>query len=86
MEPCAPPAPRINFSLVAHGSENKLEMVLFGGERNDGKQVLFYRELYRYSMWNNKWSHVSPGGGAAAGAALRSRGLHVEESDVRLRG
>jgi N-acetylneuraminic acid mutarotase len=67
VEPCAPPAPRINFSLVAHGSENKLEMVLFGGERNDGKQVLFYRELYRYSMWNNKWSHVSPGGGLQPG-------------------
>jgi hypothetical protein len=62
VEPCAAPTPRVNFSMVTVGSENKLEMVVFGGERNDGRQVMFCRELYRYSMWNNKWSSVHPAG------------------------
>lgn len=62
VEPCTPPTPRVNFSAVTYGSENKKELVIFGGERNDGRQVLFCRELYRYSMWNNKWSCIHPAG------------------------
>ena len=62
LEPCEPPPPRVNFTLTTVGSENRLEMVLFGGERNDGRQVQFFRELYRYSLWNNRWWRVRPAG------------------------
>ena len=62
VEPCEPPPPRVNFTACTVGSENRLEMVLFGGERNDGRQVAFFRELYRYSLWNNRWVQVNPAG------------------------
>lgn len=62
VEPIDPPPPRVNFTMITVGTENRKEMILFGGERNDGRQVAFYRELYRYSLWNNRWLQVHPAG------------------------
>ena len=62
VEPCEPPPPRVNFTVVTVGQEHRKEMVLFGGERNDGRQVAFFRDLFRYSLWNNRWVQVSPAG------------------------
>lgn len=39
------PSARINFSCVTVGTEAQPEMVLFGGETNNGKVVTFYRDL-----------------------------------------
>eukprot|EP01052_Picozoa_sp_SAG31_P040371 SAG31_NODE_5829_length_2306_cov_1.319891_3_plen_157_part_00 len=40
-----PPSSRINFSCVTVGTEAQPEMIIFGGEVNDGKTVTFYRDL-----------------------------------------
>ena len=51
-----PPSPRANGTITVHPS--KEELLLFGGERYDGKRNTFYADLYRYSMKRNEWKHV----------------------------
>lgn len=51
-----PPSPRANCTLTVHPSKD--ELLLFGGERYDGKKNLFYADLLRYSIKRNEWKHV----------------------------
>ncbi len=53
---CPPPSPRANCTLTAHPSKD--ELLLFGGERYDGRKNLFYAELFRYSTKRNEWKQV----------------------------
>lgn len=47
------PSPRSNFSLCPH--PDKDELLLFGGEYYDGKQMTQYNDLYIYSITKNEW-------------------------------
>ena len=51
-----PPSPRANCSLTAHPSKD--ELLLFGGERYDGKRNVFYADMFRYSIKRNEWKHL----------------------------
>ncbi|XP_035678169.1 kelch domain-containing protein 4-like [Branchiostoma floridae] len=55
-EPCAPPLPRCNGSLVAH--PEKEELILFGGEYYNGQKTFVYNDLFFYSIKKNEWSQV----------------------------
>ena len=52
-----PPSPRANATLTVHPT--KEELLLFGGERYDGRKNIFYAELYRYTPKRNEWKKVS---------------------------
>ena len=52
-----PPSPRANCSLTVHPV--KEELLLYGGERFDGKKNIFYSELFRYNLKKNEWKKVS---------------------------
>ena len=51
-----PPSPRVNCSVTMHPTRD--ELLLFGGELNDGKKNIFNADLYRYSIKRNEWKHV----------------------------
>ncbi|XP_019628847.1 PREDICTED: kelch domain-containing protein 4-like [Branchiostoma belcheri] len=55
-EPCAPPLPRCNGSLVAH--PEKEELILFGGEYYNGQKTFVYNDLFFYNIKKNEWSQV----------------------------
>ncbi|XP_078689823.1 kelch domain-containing protein 4-like isoform X2 [Branchiostoma floridae x Branchiostoma belcheri] len=55
-EPCAPPLPRCNGSLVAH--PEKEELILFGGEYYNGQKTYVYNDLFFYNIKKNEWSQV----------------------------
>ena len=52
-----PPSPRANATLTVHPL--KEELLLFGGERYDGKKNIFHADLYRYTPKRNEWKRVS---------------------------
>ena len=52
-----PPLPRANATFTVH--PNKDELLLFGGERYDGKKNKFFADLYRYTPKRNEWKRVS---------------------------
>ena len=56
-EAVPPPSPRANATLTAHPTKD--ELLLFGGERYDGKKNVFYADLYRYTPKTNVWKKVS---------------------------
>lgn len=49
------PSKRLNPSLVASSLQGKRELILFGGEFNDGSMAKFYNDLYTYTIDNNIW-------------------------------
>lgn len=49
------PSKRLNPSLVASPLQGKRELILFGGEFNDGSMAKFYNDLYTYTIDNNIW-------------------------------
>ncbi|XP_017480471.1 PREDICTED: kelch domain-containing protein 4 [Rhagoletis zephyria] len=65
-ELCSPPAPRSNFTFVAH--PEKEELILFGGEFYNGQRVCVYNDLFFYNIAKNEWKQVR----APAGPAPRS--------------
>lgn len=57
----SPPSPRSNFSFCSH--PDKEELILFGGEYNNGQTLTVFNELYFYSIAKNEWKLVmAPGG------------------------
>lgn len=52
-----PPSPRANCTLTAHPTRD--ELLLFGGERYDGRKNVFYADLFRYSIKRNEWKRVT---------------------------
>jgi N-acetylneuraminic acid mutarotase len=51
-----PPSPRANCSLTVHPTKD--ELLLFGGERYDGKKNWFYADLFRYTPKRNEWKQI----------------------------
>ncbi len=54
---CAPPSPRLNFSLsLINGNE----ALLFGGEFYDGNPINthVFNELYRWNLGTNEWTKI----------------------------
>ncbi|GAB1598337.1 kelch domain-containing protein 4-like [Argonauta hians] len=56
-EKCDPPSQRCNASLTAH--PDKEELVLFGGEYYNGKQMFMYNDLFFYNIKKNEWHKVT---------------------------
>ena len=53
------PTKRLNPTMVASPLHNKREIILFGGETNDGKASHFYNDLYTYSVDNDTWRKIT---------------------------
>ncbi|KAG7661800.1 KEL3 [[Candida] subhashii] len=58
IEICNRPSRRLNPSMVANPLHGKRELILFGGEHNDGSVSHFYNELYTYSTDNHTWRKI----------------------------
>ncbi|CAM9244565.1 unnamed protein product, partial [Lampetra fluviatilis] len=54
--PCPPPSPRVNASLVAHPERE--ELLLFGGEYFNGQKTFLYNDLFVYNIRKSCWSLV----------------------------
>lgn len=61
------PSPRSNFSFCAH--PDKEELILFGGEHNDGQKLTVFNELYFYNIPKNEWKLVMAPGGPGSRSA-----------------
>ncbi|RCK64275.1 Kelch repeat-containing protein 3 [Candida viswanathii] len=59
VEVCDRPSKRLNPTLVANPLHNKRELILFGGEVNEGHVSKFYNDLYTYSIDNDTWRKIS---------------------------
>lgn len=60
--PCAPPTPRTNPSLCASPA-GTAELILFGGEFDDGRRTHVYNDLFVYATGDRSWRSVrSPAG------------------------
>eukprot|EP00039_Didymoeca_costata_P006133 m.87690 g.87690 ORF g.87690 m.87690 type:complete len:506 (+) comp13126_c0_seq2:54-1571(+) len=55
---CLEPSPRSYCSLCAF-EERGGELLLFGGERNDGRKTITYNELYSFSISKNHWRRIT---------------------------
>ncbi|XP_014771744.1 kelch domain-containing protein 4 [Octopus bimaculoides] len=56
-EKCDPPSQRCNATFTAH--PDKEELVLFGGEYYNGKQMFMYNDLFFYNTKKNEWLKVT---------------------------
>lgn len=59
IEVCDRPSKRLNPTLVANPSHTKRELILFGGEVNEGHVSRFYNDLFTYSIDNDTWRKIS---------------------------
>jgi N-acetylneuraminic acid mutarotase len=57
IESCDPPGPRSHATLTAHPSKD--ELLLFGGEFDNGQTTAVFNELYVYNIAKNEWRRVS---------------------------
>ncbi|KAG7194852.1 uncharacterized protein KQ657_003954 [Scheffersomyces spartinae] len=55
IETCSHPTKRLNPTMVSSPTHGKREMILFGGEVNDGTKSTFYNDLYTYTIDNDIW-------------------------------
>lgn len=60
VEKCDPPSIRCNASLSSH--PEKEELVMFGGEYFNGKEMFMYNELYFYNIKKNEWHKITAPG------------------------
>lgn len=60
IEKCEPPSIRCNASLSSH--PEKEELILFGGEYFNGKEMFMYNDLYFYNIKKNEWHKVTAPG------------------------
>ncbi|CAH0546671.1 unnamed protein product [Brassicogethes aeneus] len=55
------PSRRLNFSFVAHPEKDQL--ILYGGEFDNGQKTMIYGDLYFYDLKNYSWTIVKAPGG-----------------------
>lgn len=55
------PSKRLNPAMVANPLHGKRELILFGGENNDGTTSHFYNDLYSYTIDNDIWRKITSG-------------------------
>eukprot|EP00730_Choanoeca_flexa_P015705 TRINITY_DN7273_c0_g1_i1.p1 TRINITY_DN7273_c0_g1~~TRINITY_DN7273_c0_g1_i1.p1 ORF type:complete len:490 (+),score=120.10 TRINITY_DN7273_c0_g1_i1:177-1472(+) len=55
---CKPPSPRAAASFVAHPT-NKDEVILYGGEFNNGYKTYIYNDLFIYNSKKDQWRQLS---------------------------
>ncbi|XP_076348243.1 kelch domain-containing protein 4-like [Tachypleus tridentatus] len=55
-EQCLPPSVRSSFTFNAH--PDREELIMFGGEYNNGNKTFMYKDLFIYNIKKNTWSVI----------------------------
>ena len=56
---CTPPSARCNMTLISHPERD--ELIMFGGEFDNGNKTVVYNDMYFYSLKNGEWTQFKSG-------------------------